>query len=158
MQVYRHRKVTTPTDVYYEIEGYEQAYGNVNVTYQIHESIDEVRITRANAYGFERKKVNEIDVAILNFLFKEYNFTHPHDNRPKVVTGHRASVKVNGRTIKYKDDFDCDFESADLEKDKRVGFTVDFSSPECDHEWVETPGFMSTYKDCKKCGKKWEDV
>lgn len=27
----------------------------------------------------------------------------------------------------------------------------------CSHEWVETPGFSRIYKDCKHCGKKWEE-
>lgn len=28
----------------------------------------------------------------------------------------------------------------------------------CQHVWKETEGFIAIYKDCVKCGAKWEDI
>jgi hypothetical protein len=37
--------------------------------------------------------------------------------------------------------------------------STETKSNSCNHEWVETPGFLpkTVYKDCKKCGKTWEE-
>ena len=38
-----------------------------------------------------------------------------------------------------------------------AGSTICSNTSKCYHEWIETKGFNNTYKDCKKCGMKWED-
>lgn len=38
-------------------------------------------------------------------------------------------------------------------------YEIEYKSEDsCCHEWVETQGFTETYKDCKKCGMKFEDL
>lgn len=42
--------------------------------------------------------------------------------------------------------------------DSRKKSRVSVQLPQCSHDWKEVQGIYRVYKDCIKCGVKWEDT